>query len=609
MASYPPALGGSRNTETTVKAAGPVRAGRRDLRHAISIRATLFLMGCAVVVPLLAISLYTVERTARNAEALEREILLDSASARAQAVEVFQRRSRATLQALAERPRVRALDPAACDPVLADALSIHPELSNLALRRLTGEPVCIQTQRALLSTEEITRRDWFKEAIAAEGFHVGNAILGQVTGRWVSVASHIVRDRAGVPAGVIVAPIVLERFDELLDASQLPQGSVAVLADRNGTVLSRSQDIAAWRGKHARSAAAVQQSSQHEHGNARAVGLDGVERIYGYATVPSSGWKVTVGVPVTYVTAAVYRQAGEAAMVCLALLLFAAALVYAVSRAIVRPISDLRSLVRAAAEGYFRFPVEVRGPAEVRELAGEFGRMLAARERAEAALKQALAAHVRQQDQLLALGRRLATLQEKERRDIARELHDRVGQSLTALGLNLESLRAAQPGEEALRRIEDSRALLEQTGRTITDVLTELKPPMLASYGLLDALRFHAREFSRRTGIEVRVDGVEERFAPEIEMTLFRIGQAALNNVAQHAQAKSVRVTVERAGVRVRFAIRDDGAGFDTDKALASGRWGFAAMRERAEAIDGTLRIDSAPGRGTGVVVEFQAGA
>lgn len=608
MASYPPALGGSRNTETTIKAAGPARAGRRDLRHAISIRATLFLMGSAVVLPLLAISFYAVERAARSAETLEREILLDSANARAQAVEVFQRRSRATLRALAERPRVRALDPAACDPVLADALSIHPELSNLALRRLTGEPVCIQAQRALLSTEEITRRDWFK-AIAAEGFHVGNAVLGQVTGRWVSVASHIVRDRAGTPAGVIVAPIALERFDELLDASQLPQGSVAVLADRNGTVLFRSQDTAIWRGKLARSAAGVQQSSQQEHGNARAVGLDGVERIYGYATVPSSGWKVTVGVPVTYVTAAVYRQAGEAAMVCLALLLFAAALVYAVSRAIVRPISDLRSLVRAAAEGYFRFPVEVRGPAEVRELAGEFGRMLAARERAEAALKQALAAHVRQQDQLLALGRRLATLQEKERRDIARELHDRVGQSLTALGLNLESLRAAQPGEEALRRIEDSCALLEQTGRTITDVLTELKPPMLASYGLLDALRFHAREFSRRTGIEVRVDGIEERFAPEIEMTLFRIGQAALNNVAQHAQARSARVTVERAGVRVRFAIRDDGAGFDAGKALASGRWGFSAMRERAEAIDGTLRIDSAPGRGASVVVEFQAGA
>ena len=209
-----------------------------------------------------------------------------------------------------------------------------------------------------------------------------------------------------------------------------------------------------------------------------------------------------------------------------------------------------------------------------------------------------------------AMARRLTTLQEKERRDIARELHDRVGQNLAALGLNLAQLRytsaAALPREA---QIGECVALVEATGLVIQDVLTELKPPMLANYGVIDALHFHAHDFSRRTGISVTARGPEPplRLDQESEMALFRIAQAALNNVAQHAQAKSVRIMLERRDGRVRFEIADDGTGFDAQKALAAGRWGLAGMRERAETIGGTLLIDSAPGRGTRIVVDLAA--
>lgn len=609
MRQFAPAVGGGRKTETTVKAAGPVRAGQRRLRHAIGIRGLVFLMGAAVVLPMLGVSLYAIQRSARHAEALERAILLDSANARAQVVDTFLQQVRVTLDALAQRPQVRALDPARCDPQFAGVMSIHPEFANLGIRMRDGAALCLQVQADRVpSAQEVRKFDWFREAIGSDAARVSNVTLGRLTARQVFVNSQPVRDAAGVPAAMIFAPVALETLDHLIEASQLPEGSVAVLADRAGAILSRSSDAPRWRGQGAGSAAAVAESLTQDRGYARATGLDGVERIYAYATVPSSGWKVTVGVPAARMSAAVYRQAGGAAAICLVLLALAGALVYAVSRSIAGPIADLRDLVRAAGEGYFRFPLKGHGPAEVRELAGEFGRALDARQRAESDLKEALALQVRQQDQLLALGRRFTTLQEKERRDIARELHDRVGQNLAALGFNLEALRDAPPGDAARRKIEDSRALLEQTGRTISDVLTELKPPMLASYGLLDALRFHARELARRTGLDVGVDGVEERFAPEIEMVLFRISQAALNNVAQHAKAKSVRVSVERIATRVRLEIRDDGAGFDAEKALASGRWGLTAMRERAEAIDGSLHIHSAPGSGTRVTVEIEVG-
>lgn len=219
----------------------------------------------------------------------------------------------------------------------------------------------------------------------------------------------------------------------------------------------------------------------------------------------------------------------------------------------------------------------------------------------------------RVEEALAAMARRLVTLQEKERRDIARELHDRVGQNLTALGINLAQLRftAAATALQREARVAECQALVEATGRVIQDVLTELKPPMLAGYGLLDAVRWHAGEFSRRTGIAVEVCGEElsPRLHPEVEMALFRIAQAALANIAQHARAGEVRVALERSGKRLRFEIRDDGVGFEPDRALASGRWGLSAMRERAEAIDADFSLDSRPGAGTRVSVELDVPA
>jgi PAS domain S-box-containing protein len=213
----------------------------------------------------------------------------------------------------------------------------------------------------------------------------------------------------------------------------------------------------------------------------------------------------------------------------------------------------------------------------------------------------------RAEDGLRELTRRLMALQETERRGLARELHDRLGQNLSALGLNLGLLHEASMGDRtALKRIADSLRLLEEAGMTISNVLTELKPPMLASRGLLEALRWNAHEFSRRTGVALEVDGAEAapRLPPEIEMALFRIAQSALANVARHAHAQQVRITLERSGNGFRFEIADDGAGFDVERALASGRWGLEAMRERADAIGAALRIDSAAGRGARIVVE-----
>lgn len=209
--------------------------------------------------------------------------------------------------------------------------------------------------------------------------------------------------------------------------------------------------------------------------------------------------------------------------------------------------------------------------------------------------------------QLQALSRRLVELQESERKELARELHDRVGQSLTALKINIDILQpalASQGNAEVLARVADSAALLESTMDTIENVMSELRPPMLDDHGLAAALDWHARNFSKRTGIGVAVRAGEPalRPAPQIEIAFFRIAQEALNNVAKHARARRVEIELDQANGECVMSVQDDGIGFDgledtSDKPKPG--LGMVTMRERAQAVGGHFEVRALPGLGT----------
>jgi signal transduction histidine kinase len=138
--------------------------------------------------------------------------------------------------------------------------------------------------------------------------------------------------------------------------------------------------------------------------------------------------------------------------------------------------------------------------------------------------------------------------------------------------------------------------------------MSELRPPMLDDYGLLPALQWYANEFSGRTGIQVSVDGNEEmkRLSQASEIALFRIAQEALNNVAKHAHASHVHITLAHSNARLVMSLADDGAGLEAAPAPGSKRrpgLGMVTMRERTQAVGGQFEIGAAPGRGTQVVV------
>ncbi|HEX6202540.1 MAG TPA: GAF domain-containing sensor histidine kinase [Thermoanaerobaculia bacterium] len=206
------------------------------------------------------------------------------------------------------------------------------------------------------------------------------------------------------------------------------------------------------------------------------------------------------------------------------------------------------------------------------------------------------------------LSRRLVEAQERERRHVARELHDEAGQALASLrfGLRLLEREVAEGGDVG----EHVTGLLRTTDAVIDGLhrlAADLRPASLDHLGLDAALRQHARAMAATHGLHVRFKArgfTGERLPPVVETALFRVVQEAVTNVVRHARARRVDVLLEHRGDRVLAMVEDDGIGFDPDRAQSGEHFGLVGLRERAEALDGSLTVESAPGAGTTVVVE-----
>jgi signal transduction histidine kinase len=199
---------------------------------------------------------------------------------------------------------------------------------------------------------------------------------------------------------------------------------------------------------------------------------------------------------------------------------------------------------------------------------------------------------------LQALSARLVRAQEDERRTLARELHDEVGQSLSAIMMEAGSAAATTDANGVLDRVSCIRSMAEKTLNVVRDLALLLRPSMLDDFGLVPALNWHAREMGKRTGLNVLIDAdeISDDLPDEHKTCIYRVVQEALHNAARHANARNLRVTVKNEGDRVAFSVRDDGSGFD--KRFVRGL-GLLGMEERVRRLGGELRIDSEMGRGT----------
>lgn len=215
-------------------------------------------------------------------------------------------------------------------------------------------------------------------------------------------------------------------------------------------------------------------------------------------------------------------------------------------------------------------------------------------------------------DQLQTLSRQLVDVQEHERYALSRELHDRVGQNLTALGLDLDLLqRHLEAGDLAAlgHRLRESRKLLRATSEVVSNVMAELRPQMLDDYGLAPALEWLAAQWSQRTGIpvKVRASAALGRWPGPSEIGLFRIAQEALTNIAKHAQASQAWILLACVGNRLRMIIADDGRGLlPASQATRLGH-GMLIMRERAKGLQGRFYVRRRGAGGTLVQVDLRS--
>jgi len=227
--------------------------------------------------------------------------------------------------------------------------------------------------------------------------------------------------------------------------------------------------------------------------------------------------------------------------------------------------------------------------------------------RANESLRAEIDRRQRIEHQRAQLFTRLVLAQEDERRRIARELHDQLGQQMTALRLTLEALKAVAVERTELRtQVETLQELAKQLDQDIAFRVWELRPAALEGLGLAAALAEYAGNWSKRFGIRAEVHmsrPTDRRLTPEMEATIYRFAQEALNNVVKHSQADRVDIALEHGHEYLSLIVEDNGIGFDPSAAAAANGFGLIGMRERAALADADFQIESAPGSGATVIL------
>lgn len=227
--------------------------------------------------------------------------------------------------------------------------------------------------------------------------------------------------------------------------------------------------------------------------------------------------------------------------------------------------------------------------------------------RLEGTAQRQLEQSIADRDELEKLSARLVEIQEEERKSIARELHDEVGQSLSALLVDVGNAKNAAGGDaEMCATLGSIQTLAERTLASARNLSLLLRPSMLDDLGLIPALKWEARETARRTGMSVVMTADDEELdLPEAQRTaIYRVVQEALHNAARHSGAKRVEVLVRHHGGHVVCVVHDDGRGFDP---VSTRGMGLLGMQERVTQLGGTLTIQSAPGDGAVLRIDLEA--
>ncbi|HEY5805113.1 MAG TPA: cache domain-containing protein [Lysobacter sp.] len=491
-----------------------------------------------------------------------------------------------------------------------DLVRIHrhyPDFASLLVADGTGKVRVIQPELAGRGDVSIADRRYFTEPRSSGRAYVSNAFRGRYLGRapMVTVSAPVFAN--GRFGGVIQGAIQVEAFAALRSHWLQARGFEVLLLDRDHTVVHasdglpyRSLDVLAATDRD-RAILSLQRSSDRT----KMQRLPGVLRdggdAYARAVPLQVGWRLLLLVPDRVVAAELRRNT----LVILGLLTLVLVGVLTIVRMQMKRLAgsvhDLLDRMQRFALDRASPPVEPQSvPRELAPLADAMNQLAARAHEAYGEVNLSLQQQRHLREELQAVTRRLLTVQEDERRTLSRELHDDIGQAITAIKLGA---MAVQTDDDPARRDEILSEIIATTDQTVAklrNLSLLLRPPQLDTLGLETALRWQADKLFRsgQPTLDLALASLPSRPDPEVELACFRIAQEALTNVLRHAGATHVTLTLAVDAVEgmLRLSIADDGGGFANGSTHGLG---LVTMRERAQQVGGTLEIESSEGHGS----------
>ncbi len=548
-------------------------------------------------------------------------------------------------QALDELQRAPRL--AAFDPDVADNSSEKRMLSHLygpdsafslavLLLDARGHLVLTEPDKGQTADTDYSNLPWIAETIRSGKPSISDPFRDPSTGKAAIAVTAPIFDNGGrltsllsgwvdLSSRLIMAPVE--------QARSLGRTGHAELVDSNGTVIAstESESDVLMPGDHL--SFYLKMLAENRAGVANVPDERGTHQgamhVMAFAPLTVTHWGIAVGGTEAETFASV-RELQAAIFIFAALsfgLIFLATLIGA--RLLVRPVKVLTEAAQEIAAGNLDGNIQVSeggeigllaeafetmrlrlrsSLAEIRAWSNELETRVKDRTQQLETLNEQLRREQAERQQLLD---HVITAQEEERKRVARELHDETGQALTALLMNLEEVERSLAPEtsEALRsQLHNTRALTECSLHDLRKLIRDLRPTALDDLGLIPAIRWYAENHLEPHSIAVRVQAPHwtGRLAPAVETVLFRMMQEAINNIARHAAARNVTITLETDEEGCHARVEDDGQGFVPGAARSTdeGGWGLVGMRERANLIHGRVRIESAPGAGTRVLID-----
>lgn len=507
-------------------------------------------------------------------------------------------------------------------PLAAGAHRMEPEALELVYVDRAGQVIAAAPTSA--APPEGSLGAFVKQAAASGVPSASDPFKDARTGR-PAVALSAPITRGGHPAGAVIGVLALDSqsfLQVLSEAVQVGKTGHAGLLDSHGRVLLSTYGLPM--GSQGEHPAFYQQVMAARKDEVKTVPMalaihgekPGEQHLMAVAMLQRMPWGVDVGGDASEAFAASrHLQWGLIIIGTVSLVaIWGGSLLGA--RLLVRPVYGLTRSAQRIAEGNLAVPLEAGAGGEIGAMAEALEKMRLRllqtiesleelRATLEARVGERTEALRRQEAQVRQLLHQVITAQEEERARIAYELHDEIGQLLTAILLSMDNLQSTASAEEGAR-IARVQGLTEQAMSDLRRLISGLRPGVLDQLGLAAALREVAEQILAPLDVRITIDAAQDRrLPPEVEVVLFRIAQQAMSNVAQHSGATTMDLSVVREDGRVTMRVHDNGRGFEpasTGPDTATGRGlGLLGMRERASLLGGSVRIESAPGAGTTV--------